>query len=44
MITEFIEDALDDSGTFIEKTYKTNLSDKACRFCLFKKTEHCPES
>lgn len=41
LISTFVEDTLDQEGSFIEKTYFANANTKSCRFCILRGTSHC---
>lgn len=45
MVDTFISETLDlEKKEYIDRTYHANIEGKGCRFCPFKKTEHCLES
>lgn len=45
MVDLFISETLDlEKKDYVEKTYHANVKGKGCRFCPFRKTEHCLES
>jgi len=43
-VQDFLTEALDSTGKPQNKIYRKKLTVDACRFCEFKKTEHCEES
>lgn len=43
-VVEFLQEALDPAGKPQIRDYTKTLTPNACKFCEFKKTEHCVES
>ena len=43
LLQEFIKDAFDKNGDYIDKDYKAIGGPKICKWCIYQWTEHCPK-